>query len=736
MRKPALAPLAAGIVLVAALAGALRAVVPQKWELRTREDYLKGKFNGVSVSYDGTLSLAPKEEKLAAPQEEFYLSVLAASDGTVFLGTGHGGKIYRIGRDGRAELWFQAPEMDVTALVQDLRGTLYASTSPNGKIYKITDKGKGEEFFNPAEKYIWDLLFMESGELWAAVGEAGGIYRISPLGEGRMFFRAGENHILCLERTPRGDVVAGSGGNGLVYRISADGRAAVLYETPYEEVRGLAVDGTGAIYAAASGTPVRTRKEEAAPVSGDDQPVRLDAMMTVTATAAAPRPAGTPTAALASGTATGSAGRDGGALYRITGDGLAKKLWSSEDEMVYTLLWREDLGQVLFGTGGRGRIYSVDAEERVALLLQQSSEQVYALVPLDSKIYVLSNNPCYFGLLLTEQRFSGEYVSPVLDARTLASWGRVVWDASVATGASVQLQSRSGNTGEPNATWSEWSPFYGKPEEAVLSPKARFLQIKVLLRTQSGKTSPVFHRLGVFYLQSNIAPTISRLECLPPNEVYLKLPEQEDVILGRERRVADPPEKKDEPRSGMLGRKSERKGFQTVIWEADDENGDALKYALAVKKDGETAWRTLETDWTEAIYAFDSQSLPDGTYLLRLTATDAPSNPPGLELRAERTSPAFVIDNSLPVVREFTARKSGAALEVSFRAEDAFSHIEEAKVLVRPGEWQVVFPVDGIADSRSESYKFSLMLPPGAENEVAVRVRDSFGNVGVFRQGF
>ncbi len=736
MRKPAFASLAAGIILAAALAGVLRAVVPQKWELRTREDYLRGKFDGVSVSYEGTLSLAPKEDKLEAPQEEFYLSVLAVPDGTVFLGTGHGGKIYRIGKDGRAELWFQAPEMDVTALVRDTRGTLYASTSPNGKIYKITDKGKGEQFFDPAEKYIWDLLFMGSGELWAAVGEAGGIYRISPLGEGRMFFRAGENHILCLERTPRGDVVAGSGGNGLVYRISAEGRAAVVYETPYEEVRGLAVDGTGVIFAAASGTPVRTRKEDVEPGPGADQPVRLDTVMTVTATAAAPRPAGASTSALASGTATGTSGREGGALFRITGDGLAKRLWSSDDEMIYSLLWREDLEQVLFGTGGRGRIYSVDAEERIALLLQQSSEQVYALVPLDSKIYVLGNNPCYFGLLLTEQRFSGEYVSPVLDARTLASWGRIVWDASVATGASVQLQSRSGNTSEPNATWSEWSPFYGKSEEAVLSPKARFLQVKVLLRTQSGKTSPVFNKLGVFYLQSNIAPAISRLEFLPPNQVYLKLPEQEDVILGRERRVADPPERMDERGIGLMGRKSERKGFQTVVWEADDENGDALKYSLAVRKDGESAWRTLETDWAETIYAFDSQSLPDGTYLLRLTATDAPSNPPGLELRTEKTSPAFVVDNSLPVVREFTARRSGAVLEVVFRAEDAFSHIEEAKVLVRPGEWQVVFPVDGIADSRSESYKFSMRLPAGAENEVAVRVRDSFGNVGVFRQAF
>jgi hypothetical protein len=723
MRK--ILPLAvAGLVVLAATLGA---VVPQKWELRTREDFLRGKFDGVSVSYDGTLALAPKEEKIAAPQEEFYLSVLPAADGSVFLGTGHGGKVYRIGKDGKADLWFQAAEMDVTSLAQDRKGVLYASTSPNGRIYKITDKGKGEPFFDPAEKYVWDLLFMDSGELWAAVGENGGVYRISPLGEGRMFFRAAENHILCLERTPQGDVLAGSGGNGLIYRIPAQGgRLSVLFETPYEEVRSLAIDREGQIYAAASGTPIRTRKDEPS-----EAPVRVDAevVMTVTASGGAEsRAAGAP--------APGTSAREGGALYRISGDGLAKRLWSSDDEMIYSLLWREDEKKVVFGTGGRGRIYSVDREERVALLLQQSSEQVYQLAPLDSKIYVLSNNPCYFGLLLTEQRFAGEYTTPVLDARTQAAWGRIVWDADLAPGATIQLQSRSGNTAEPNATWTDWSPFYSKAEEQVLSPKSRFLQVKVLFRTPSGKASPVFNRLTVFYLQSNVAPSVTRLEFLKPNEVYLKLPDQEDVILGVERSVAEAPAKKDDLRIGMAARKAERKGFQTVVWDAADENGDTLRYALAVRKDGETEWRLLEGAWNETVYAFDTMAIPDGTYYLRLTASDSPSNPLGLELKADKISPPLVIDNSLPVVKGFTAVRNGAALDIAFQAEDAYSYIEEAQVLVRPGEWRVVFPVDGIADSRSESFKLSLKLPPGAENQVTVKVRDSYGNVGVFRQNY
>ena len=725
MRQPAL-PVVFGLLI---LASTLQAVVPQKWELRTRDDYLRGKFDGVSVSYDGTLALAPKEQKIAAPQEEFYLSVLATADGAIFLGTGHGGKVYRIDKDGKAELWFQAPEMDVTALVQYKKGMLYAATSPNGKIYKITDKAKGEEFFNPAEKYIWDLLFLDAGELWAAVGESGGIYRISPLGEGRMFFKAAENHILCLERSARGDIIAGSGGNGLVYRITPEGRASVLFETPYEEVRSLAIDREGQIYAAASGTPTRTRKDEAS-----DEPVRLDTnvVLTVSASGGASRPAGAGPAV----PSAGSPAREGGALYRITGDGLAKRLWSSEDEMIYTLLWREDEKKVLFGTGGKGRIYSLDGEERIALLLQQSSEQVYALAPLDSKIYVLSNNPCYFGLLLTEQRFVGEYTGPVLDARTQASWGRVVWDAGVPEGAAVQLQSRSGNTGEPNATWTDWSPFYSKTEEQLLSPKARFLQMKIVLRTQTGKSSPVFNKLTLFYLQANIAPEVTRLEFLKPNEVYLKLPDNEEVILGIEPNLAEDPSKKDDLRMGLAARKAERKGFQTINWDAADENGDSLRYSLAIRKDGEAEWRPLEDAWTETIYAFDTLAYPDGTYFVKLTASDSPSNPAGLDLKSDKTSPPLVIDNSLPVIKGFTAARNGASLDIAFVAEDAYSYIEEAKVLVRPGEWRVVFPVDGIADSRSESYKISLKLPAGAENQVTVRVRDSYGNVGVFRLNF
>jgi len=75
-------------------------------------------------------------------------------------------------------------------------------------------------------------------------------------------------------------------------------------------------------------------------------------------------------------------------------------------------------------------------------------------------------------------------------------------------------------------------------------------------------------------------------------------------------------------------------------------------------------------------------------------------------------------------------------LDLSFQAEDSYSNIEEVKYLVRPDEWQVVFPLDGICDSRAESFKFTVKLPSGAENMITIRVKDSYGNIGIYKQKY
>jgi hypothetical protein len=329
MKKKSIMLITAVFFLVLTLQG----VVPRKWALQSKSDFLKGKFEGISVSFDGYLSLSPKEEEIEGPAEDFYLSFLMAPNGVVYLGTGHGGKIYRINPGAKADLYFQVPEMDIYCLARDRRGNLYAGTSPNGKIYKITAKGEGEVFFNPNEKYIWDLLFVETDILLAAVGENGGIYRINKEGEGSLILKAEENHILCLKKDENENLFAGSGGNGLLYRLSPQGKASVLFESPYEEIKSIAFSEEGNIYVAAGGAMAKEPKAKPSQVT-----LQSETDISVTVTPSAP-----PLSERLPLTKAQPS-----ALFLVNREGIAKRLWSSKEDLIYSLLWYRPEKKLVF----------------------------------------------------------------------------------------------------------------------------------------------------------------------------------------------------------------------------------------------------------------------------------------------------------------------------------------------------------------------------------------------------
>ncbi len=725
------------LTLAAAAVAAAYAVAPQIWTLRGYDEWLRGKSSGVSLSDEGVMTLAPRTEKIEGPSEEYYLSYCPGPEGTAYLGTGHGGKVYKRGKDGRFELYFQTAEMDVTALLLDPKGALYAATSPQGKIYKITEKDKGTEFFNPAEKYIWDLAFENNGNILAAVGEAGGIYEIMPQGQGQMVFKSAENHVLCLGRDNAGALLAGSGGPGAVYRIGAGRRGQVLYETPFEEVRALAVTAQGDILAGAGGA-VKGRKDDSdAPVAA----VASDVVVTVSA--AAPAAAGaTRTPASAASRpgvpmSTAAAPGEPGAVFKISPDGSVRPLFASSDEMVYALAWDEAARSLAIGTGPKGRLYVLDGEERRSLLLQEDSEQIFALVRAGGKTHILANNPPRLSVLSAEPRPEGEYLGPVFDAKLPAAWGRVQWDAVVPPGAALQIQSRSGNTSDPGASWSDWSPPYGRAEgEPMLSPRGRYLQLRALLKTGSGGGSPRLVRLSAAFQAMNAAPTVTRLALVAANEVYLKPIDQDELIWGLERRTPDPPSGRRDEIKFAMAKKGERRGFQTAVWEAEDENADALSYSVWIKAEGEAGWRQLEDRWTECLYAFATTALPDGVYRLKVAASDLPANPAASARTGERTSAAFLIDNAAPELKGMRAVKSGGIVEASFVVEDRFSAVREVRTLIRPDDWRVVFPEDGICDGKSESFRLKIPLPAGADGQLTILVRDAAGNTASFKASF
>ena len=702
----------------------LYAVVPQNWELKNIQDYLDGKFTGIALNSEGILTLAPKEEVISGPAQDFYLSLLIDPDGSQFLGTGHSGEVYKIDKNGESELYFKCPEMDIFCLAQDSNGILYAGSSPNGKIYKITDKGEFEEFFNPQEKYIWDLKFNHKGILLAAVGENGGIYAVNQKGEGSQILKTEENHILCLRFDENKNIIAGSGGTGRIYRLAEDKSPRILFDSSYNEIKSIALDKQGNIYAAAAGDVTTT----AMPSSDiTDKQTSADVSVVVSASASVST----------SGKSSAAASKKSGALFRIDSEGIAEKLWESNKDLIYSVLWDEDEELLFYGTGDRGRIFALDKNEKISLLFQKKSEQVYQLFPSKNNIYVLSNNPAELTRLTPDQGFEGEYISKVYDAKIPSSWGLIEWDADLPEGTILQFMTRTGNSNEPSQTWSDWSPPYQNTKgEQILSPKARFLQFKAIFKSQSGRVSPELRMVSLFYLPTNLAPQISDLQILPPNIVFIKPPVQDEQIFGKQNDNDEKNDKNSQTSALAMSKKSERKGFQTIVWDAEDENDDDLIFSISIRNSQEDKWRLLQENITDKIFAFDTVTLPDGVYFIKIQAGDERSNPVGLARSDEKISKPLVIDNSLPVISQFQAVRSGSKLSVSFMTDDSFSRIKEVKFLIRPDVWRVVFPEDGICDSKQEKFNFILTLKPGSDDLITVKVTDAQGNVGVYRSIF
>jgi sugar lactone lactonase YvrE len=227
---------------------------PVVWEISSRAELLKGEARGVSVTESGVLTLAPNLSQLFNTDQAYVWSTAIDSAANVYLGTGHDGKIFRVGPDGKGSLLYKAPELDVTALAVARDGAVFAATSPDGKVYRVTADGKAEVYFDPADKYIWSLAILGDGSLAVGTGDNGKLYRVRAAGakpESSLLINTNQTHVISLTVTKQGDLIAGTDPGGLVLRISPDGKAFGLYDAPLREIHALASAPDGSIYALA-----------------------------------------------------------------------------------------------------------------------------------------------------------------------------------------------------------------------------------------------------------------------------------------------------------------------------------------------------------------------------------------------------------------------------------------------------------------------------------------------------
>jgi hypothetical protein len=326
----------------------------------------------------------------------------------------------------------------------------------------------------------------------------------------------------------------------------------------------------------------------------------------------------------------------------------------------------------------------------------------------------------------------------VRDTKFAGQWGVITWRGA----GNVELQTRSGNTESPDATWSEWSAAYRNAAgDPISSPRARFIQWRAVLRSGSGASSTARTATGnhhqsaggaqlqsvvVAYLPRNQAPDITSVNVMAPGVAFQEMPVPVDPSIASS--GLDP------QLFGVITnvppRRFFQKGARTLTWQATDPNDDTLSYKVFYRTLGESAWHLLADNLSQNYYTIDGNRVPDGTYLFKIVASDAPSNTKEVALSDERTSDAIEIDNTPPAIRVSGPAITGQTAEVVFDATDATSRIVRGEYSVDGGTWQLIFPVDGIADSAHESFKVTVAFDKPGEHLIAFRCADSSSNVG------
>jgi sugar lactone lactonase YvrE len=717
----------AALLLCAASSLAL-AGESRTWTQDDYTDFQRGVTKNLSLRSDGLITLAPQAKEFYDSSAMYLWSLARDSKGNLYAGGGTGGKLYRIAPDGKGKMLAEFDALEIHAVAVDSKDRVYAATAPDGKVYRVNANGKSEAFYDPHSKYIWAMAFDRQDDLFVATGDPGEIHKVAPDGSGKVFFRSEETHVRSMALASDGGVVAGTAPGGLVLRVSPSGEGFVLYQMSKPEVSAVAVAPDGSIYAAAVGS------RAAPPPSPSTSPAPAPTTITLNvggAVQAAPRQAAPPRA-ISSAPARVT---DGSEVYRIAPDGEPRPMWANSQDVVYAITFDRN-GRALLGSGNRGNIYRIDSPSLFTALLTVPATQITAFqAGADGRLYAAAGNVGKIYEIDSTPESQGSIESDVFDSGLFTRWGRVSFEGKP-NGGQISIQTRSGNLDQPQKNWSPWSAAISDPKGApIASPPARFLQWKATLTAARG-VSPELSSVEAAYLPKNVEPRIEKIEITPPNYKFpapsalsfvpslLNLPALAPTSSGHSLRGETAPAESPSTNTPAM---QYAKGWIGARWIASDPNGDSLIYSVEVRGVNETEWKPLKDKLTDKYYSWDSTAFPDGRYLIRVTASDAPSNPPNQALTASFESEPFLIDNASPAITGLTATRNGAKLDVRWHAADSLSNIAKAEYSLDGGDWTVAAPVSGIADSPDLDYTLTLDAPPG-EHTIAVRVDDAYDN--------
>ena len=717
----------AAIVCFSMMVSSVGAVTSVITRHRSSTDFLKGETKDVVVGSTGSMALAPKTEVVdtddALKGVWSILTMITDVDGGVYLGTGPDAKVLHYA-DGVVEQVYPVKKEDaeaigsafrnehVFAMAKDLAGRLLMAVSgQKGKLIRLTDEPE-IVFEDEKVQYIFAIALDDENNIYLATGPNGRIYRLNAFCQNaEVIYEARDKNILSL-LVKDGTVYAGSDQRGLIYKIDPVAkRATVLFDTEQSEVASLLMDEKGNLFAAATSAAAAMLQLKISGSSMKHAPGRPDDGESDEEDGGEEEASSSMTSSL--NTANGDddkseekeeakserqtprppAAKIAGHIYKINPDGFVTDIFA-EMAVFYSLLDVD--GKLWLGTGNKGQLFTVnpETEEKTIIYEDKTSSQITSLLAVGEVLYLGLSNPAR--LMRMEKGFAAEgvYESDLIDAAQPARWGKLQLEADIPVGCEILMASRSGNVKEPNdATFSDWTEDVSLTQATDLNCLlGRFCQYRLTLKTSDPAISPTVREVTAAYVIPNLAPKVRAIKIQRSRDK--KTPFVYDV------------------------------GFAV-----SDDNNDMLEFTLEFRKQGRSVWILFEEELEKPRFEWDSRTIEDGRYEVRVTANDRKSNTTTTMLTGSRISDPVVIDNTAPDIKTSEVKVIGNAVQLLLSVEDAYTVVGKVEYTVDSNDkWAGTLPDDKVYDTLAENVTIQIDDLTSGEHVIAVAVSDGLEN--------
>jgi WD40 repeat protein len=212
---------------------------------------------GPAAVYRIDLSAAtPRTETYFSSDEQHIRCILFERDGSLIAGSDGSGLVYRVGKDRKAMVIYNAPKREVTALAESADGRLYVAS--------VGEKSKSTLPPLPVQGIAVataTITIVTPGSVQASssnglIPDGSEVDELNAEGAPRKLWAAREDVIYALHQTPDG-LLAATGNRGRIYRIYEDGsytdlaRAATGQATAFAPAPGglyISTSNTGRLY--------------------------------------------------------------------------------------------------------------------------------------------------------------------------------------------------------------------------------------------------------------------------------------------------------------------------------------------------------------------------------------------------------------------------------------------------------------------------------------------------------